>query len=55
LSFTERKILTQVEHMLVAEIAVSLHVSEAHAERMIAAPKHNGKLSDMRKAKAAAG
>jgi CarD family transcriptional regulator len=55
LSFTERKILTQVEHMLVAEIAVSLRVTEAHAERMIAVPKHNGKAPDLRKAKAAAG
>jgi CarD family transcriptional regulator len=55
LSFTERKILTQVERMLVAEIAVSLHVSEAHAERMIAASKQNGKSSEVpvRKAKAA--
>jgi CarD family transcriptional regulator len=55
LSFTERKILTQVEHMLVAEIAVSLQVTEAHAVRMIAMPKPVGKLSDLngRKAKAA--
>lgn len=55
LSFTERKILTQVERMLVAEIAVSLHVTEAHAERMIAASKQNGKTAELpaRKAKAA--
>jgi len=55
LSFTERKILTQVERMLVAEIAVALRVTEAHAERMIAAPKHNGKLPELnlRKTKAA--
>jgi CarD family transcriptional regulator len=39
LSFTERKILTQVERMLISEIAVALQVSEEHAERMIAPAK----------------
>jgi CarD family transcriptional regulator len=55
LSFTERKILTQVERMLVAEIAVALHTTEAQAERMIAASKSTPKVVEApaRRAKAA--
>ncbi|HEX7928060.1 MAG TPA: CarD family transcriptional regulator [bacterium] len=51
LSFTERKILTQVERMLISEIAVALGVSEEHAEKMIAPGKlvsaGNGKTREL--------
>jgi len=53
LSFTERKILTQVERMLVAEIAVAMQVTEAHAEQLIAPAKLTAKLPHKVRAKLA--
>jgi CarD family transcriptional regulator len=50
LSFTERKILTQVERMLIAEISVALEVTEDHAERLISPTKShsgNGRAKDL--------
>jgi CarD family transcriptional regulator len=41
LSFTERKILLQVERMLVSEVAVAMEVSEEMAEQIIAG-RRNG-------------
>ena len=41
LSFTERKILHQVERMLIAEIAVAKSISEAKAETLLT-PARNG-------------
>jgi len=49
LSFTERKILLQVERMLIAEIAVAKKVSEKDAERLLSHPLNNGKPKNPRK------
>ena len=43
LSFTERKILLQVERMLISEIAVAKEVSEEQAEKVLAKFSPNGK------------
>jgi len=48
LSFTERKILLQVERMLISEIAAAKQISEDEAERVIAKRKQaaaNGKVN----------
>lgn len=42
LSFTERKILQQVEKMLISEISVSKDVSEDEAEMLICPERSNG-------------
>lgn len=43
LSFTERKILLQVERMLISEIAVAKEISEEKAESFLAKCSSNGK------------
>lgn len=49
LSYTERKILLQVERMLISEIAVAKQVSEEEAQDLISPPK--GKIKSPPKAR----
>lgn len=46
LSFTERKILLQVERMLISEIAVAKEISEEQAENELALSAPNGKSAN---------
>ena len=48
LSFTERKILLQVERMLISEIAVAKEISEEKAESFLAKCASNGKPKNSR-------
>ncbi|MBI4082766.1 MAG: hypothetical protein HY423_09160 [Candidatus Lambdaproteobacteria bacterium] len=45
LSFTERKILLQVERMLISEISVAKQITETEAERLINSPDRQKKAA----------